>query len=198
MERGARQLYVFSPTTVETTCRNVTAFTYKELKERRGQLGIGELDFVITVASLEHVGLGRYGDAIAPFGDLAWLERLRCLLKPGGVLYLRAPTSTVDCVVFNAYRTFGPIRLAYIQRTWRLLAQYGEIANGTCSFDREPITVLRKPGAADVEADKSTNDMREALAAAQQLAVEANERADAVTVSVNVCAVRSIMGWCML
>ena len=37
-------------------------------------------------ASIEHDGLGRYGDPIHPLGDVAALGEFAMLLRPGGLL----------------------------------------------------------------------------------------------------------------
>lgn len=71
------------------------------------------VDFVISFSSIEHSGLGRYGDPIDPNGDLHELRKIHCLLKPGGLLFLALPCS-IDTVYFNAHRTYGYIRLPMI------------------------------------------------------------------------------------
>lgn len=46
------------------------------------------VDFIFSFSSLEHQGLGRYGDVLDPFGDLVLLAKMHCLLKPNGILFL--------------------------------------------------------------------------------------------------------------
>ncbi|VDM61632.1 unnamed protein product [Angiostrongylus costaricensis] len=70
-------------------------------------------DFAISFSSIEHSGLGRYGDAIDPIGDLREVWKILCLLKPGGTLYLGLPRG-VDSVFYNAHRIYGAIRLAML------------------------------------------------------------------------------------
>ena len=41
-------------------------------------------DTVFTYSSLEHSGLGRYGDPMSPFGDLEASAQVWCMVKPGG------------------------------------------------------------------------------------------------------------------
>ena len=43
-------------------------------------------DFVVTYSSLEHSGLGRYGDKLNPAADLEAMAQAWCMLKPGGGL----------------------------------------------------------------------------------------------------------------
>lgn len=70
-------------------------------------------DFIVTFSSLEHSGLGRYGDPLDPFGDIKEMRKLRCLLKPGGLFFLGVPTGP-DTIVFNAHRIYGRLRLPFM------------------------------------------------------------------------------------
>ncbi len=56
---------------------------------------------------VEHIGLGRYGDAINPDGTFAALRELARVLAPGGHLYLATPVGR-ERVCFNAHRVFSP------------------------------------------------------------------------------------------
>lgn len=59
--------------------------------------------------SLEHFGLGRYGDPVDANGFLIGLANLFRLLSPGGTLYLSFPitTTTKSLVYFNAHRVIN-------------------------------------------------------------------------------------------
>lgn len=82
-------------------------------------------DAVFSYSSLEHDGLGRYGDPINPNGDLERMNKLRGLVRPGGKLYLGVPTGP-DFLVFNAHRIYGPRRFPRLVAGWHLLGTYGE------------------------------------------------------------------------
>ncbi|VDM34294.1 unnamed protein product [Toxocara canis] len=69
------------------------------------------MDFVVSFSSIEHSGLGRYGDPLDPIGDLREMQKIQCLLKRGGLLFIGLPVG-VDAVVFNAHRIYGRLRLA--------------------------------------------------------------------------------------
>jgi SAM-dependent methyltransferase len=56
---------------------------------------------------VEHVGLGRYGDAIDPAGSTKAAEELTRVLVPGGRLLLTTPVGR-ERVQFNAHRVFAP------------------------------------------------------------------------------------------
>ncbi len=67
-------------------------------------------DLIINCSSIEHVGLGRYGDSLNAHGDLAAMERLRILLKPGGVMLLTIPVGR-DATFAPLHRIYGAKRL---------------------------------------------------------------------------------------
>ena len=48
-------------------------------------------DIVTAVSTIEHVGLGRYGDPISPDGDKKAVEEIRRILKPGGKVVVTIP-----------------------------------------------------------------------------------------------------------
>ncbi|CAI4221424.1 unnamed protein product [Auanema sp. JU1783] len=82
-------------------------------------------DFVISFSSLEHSGLGRYGDSLDPNGDLRELQKIHCALKPGGLLFLGLPRGQ-DILNYNVHRIYGRIRLAMIMEGYELLATFRE------------------------------------------------------------------------
>ena len=55
---------------------------------------------------VEHVGLGRYGDPLAPNGDLKAMRELVRVLTPGGDLLFVVPVGQPK-VMFNAHRIYG-------------------------------------------------------------------------------------------
>jgi hypothetical protein len=79
---------------------------------------LGTFDAVVSYSSLEHSGLGRYGDALNPWGDLMALARAWCVTKASGSLTLGL-SSADDHVYFNAGRIYGPARWPYMATNWR-------------------------------------------------------------------------------
>ena len=63
-------------------------------------------DSLSCLHTIEHIGLGRYGDTINPDGWLTALDNLLVILKPGGVLYLSAPIGE-GSIEFDAHRLFS-------------------------------------------------------------------------------------------
>ena len=75
----------------------------------------------MSFSSLEHSGLGRYGDAFNPWGDRITMARMWCVLKPGGHALVGFAVSEVDTISFNAHRIYGPIMLPHILANYKLL-----------------------------------------------------------------------------
>eukprot|EP01083_Nonionella_stella_P206601 751330_1 len=61
-------------------------------------------DWAASFSSIEHSGLGRYGDPLCPWGDVQAMFRVSCMLKPGGVL--------LCCTNYNRRRGW-----AHVERT---------------------------------------------------------------------------------
>jgi len=76
-------------------------------------------DLVVSFSSLEHSGLGRYGDSLNPWGDILAVARARCLTKPGGHLVIAVPYSGKrDSVIFNAHRIYSQWRYPLLTANW--------------------------------------------------------------------------------
>lgn len=68
------------------------------------------LDLIINCSTIEHIGLGRYGDKLNLNGDIEAMKLLRNLLKPGGIMLLTIPVGK-DAVYRQLHRVYGPERL---------------------------------------------------------------------------------------
>ncbi len=63
------------------------------------------LGSISALCSLEHFGLGRYGDPIDPEACFKAMASIRRVLKPGGHLYLAVPIG-YEHLEYNAHRIF--------------------------------------------------------------------------------------------
>jgi SAM-dependent methyltransferase len=64
------------------------------------------IESLSTLCVIEHIGLGRYGDIIDPFGSEKAIKEIRRVLKVGGVLLFSVPVDNEYKVYFNAHRAF--------------------------------------------------------------------------------------------
>lgn len=67
-------------------------------------------DLILTYSSIEHSGLGRYGDRIMPMGDLFTFLIMSKCLRPHGMTVVAVPTGK-DLTHFNAHRIYGEKRI---------------------------------------------------------------------------------------
>ncbi len=56
--------------------------------------------------TVEHIGLGRYGDEINPQGDVLAINELKRVVAPNGNLLFVVPIAGVQQLVFNAHRVY--------------------------------------------------------------------------------------------
>lgn len=63
--------------------------------------------------SIEHSGLGRYGDPLDPDGDIKTMGQIHRSLKPYSLLFLGIPVGR-DALTWNAHRVYGPRRLGLL------------------------------------------------------------------------------------
>lgn len=56
--------------------------------------------------TVEHIGLGRYGDTLDPDGDLKAIKELKRVVKPGGTLLFVVPVGQTR-LIFNAHRIYS-------------------------------------------------------------------------------------------
>lgn len=102
-------------------------------------------DVLISASSLDHDGLGRYSDPIAPDGDLLSIDYLR---SRAGLLLISVPVGP-DMVDYNVMRIYGPVRLPLLLRGFKIVAAYNfdpaKINASVANFRRtyEPVFVLR-------------------------------------------------------
>lgn len=66
----------------------------------------GSITSLSCMHVVEHVGLGRYGDALDPDGDLKAIAELRRVLAPGGSLLFVVPVGQ-PVIMFNAHRIYA-------------------------------------------------------------------------------------------
>ena len=80
-------------------------------------------DFVASYSSLEHAGLGRFGDHLDPDGDLKEMQKVYCLLKEGGLVFLGTEYGK-DALFWNAHRIYGKWRAPMMFANFEFLGFY--------------------------------------------------------------------------
>jgi SAM-dependent methyltransferase len=80
-------------------------------------------DLITCISTIEHIGLGRYGDPLDPFGDLKMMNSIRKIMRPGGFVIIVVPCHPdyEGHVVFNAHRLYTPYRIATLFEGFQVL-----------------------------------------------------------------------------
>lgn len=81
-------------------------FQQLDLMEELPDAWVGCTDSLSCLHTIEHFGLGRYGDPIDPSGHLKGLAQLKRMVAPGGMFYLSTPIGP-ERIEFNAHRIFA-------------------------------------------------------------------------------------------
>ena len=90
---------------LSTTADNIT-FTQRDLMIPDDRFD-DYTDSLSCLHTLEHFGLGRYGDPIDYHGYVKGFENLARMVRPGGTFYLSLPISRRQRIEFDAHRLFG-------------------------------------------------------------------------------------------
>jgi SAM-dependent methyltransferase len=65
-------------------------------------------DLVVSLCTVEHIGLGRYGDDFDPDGDKAAMREMIRVLKPGGhLIFSTNMTRAQPSIAYNAHRIYS-------------------------------------------------------------------------------------------
>merc|ERR1711884_264997 len=80
-----------------------------------------KFDFVFTYSSVEHSGLGRYGDPLNPWGDIMAVAEAWCVTTDQAKLAIGVPTSLEErgTLVFNLHRIYGKHNYPYLVSNWQ-------------------------------------------------------------------------------
>ena len=169
---GASRVTTWEYSRIVTDHARLRAAPTKELARGYASGALTPVDWVVSFSSLEHSGLGRYGDALNPDGDRHAVEEAWCALRPGGVLALGVPMSCAGAgyIEYNAHRVYGYERLAYIAHGFEVLAFQGVgCEEYRAASHPHAVVVLRKPtpdtslGAAVTPGDFAAASARAAL-----------------------------------
>lgn len=103
------QLSAFLP--VEFYDYRPAPLTLSNLKSMRGDLTAlpfadSSVESISCMHTIEHIGLGRYGDPIDPDGDIKAVEELKRVIAPNGNLLFVVPMGKPR-IQFNAHRIYS-------------------------------------------------------------------------------------------
>jgi SAM-dependent methyltransferase len=107
-----REIEVFDVREIKSSVKNIV---FKQADLMQLPEGMENYcDSISALHSVEHFGLGRYGDPIDCNGHVKAIRNITAILKPQGTLYFSVPIGT-QRIEFNAHRVFS------VQYLWDLL-----------------------------------------------------------------------------
>tara|TARA_B110000971_G_scaffold140339_1_gene143465 strand:- start:8940 stop:9608 length:669 start_codon:yes stop_codon:yes gene_type:complete len=113
---------------------------------------IKQYDCIVSYSSIEHSGLGRYGDDIDPDGDIKTMDFFHSILKPDGLLFLAVPLGEKTRLEWNHHRIYGPSRFEKLTQKFKLINLYGNQSTdniynyfvGENNWQNQPVCVFQK------------------------------------------------------
>ncbi len=116
---GARQTVTLEYGALVTEDERMEAYTPSAFGKKYLDGMMDPFDTIIAYSSIEHSGLGRYGDALNPWGDVLAIAMAWCVARPRAKLVLMVPRSrATDSITFNLHRIYGPQRLPFLATNW--------------------------------------------------------------------------------
>jgi len=128
---GARHVTTIEYADLVIEDNRVTTITPYKLAKKFCSGQAAPFDTVFTYSSLEHSGLGRYGDPLSPFGDLEATAQVWCMIKPNGHFILAVPRHkdiTRCSLIWNAGRIYGVPRLQHLTANWRVINAFNKFS----------------------------------------------------------------------
>jgi len=139
LNAGAKHVTTIEYGEIDSTHPAVSALVPRKAAEMFLTGKLEPFDFIMTYSSLEHSGLGRYGDALNPYGDLEAAAQAWCMLKPGGIFFLGVPVSSKSHIRWNADRNYGPERLKEMAAGFEQLGMVGRWAGQSLFLLKKPL-----------------------------------------------------------
>lgn len=121
LEAGAGEVWTLEYGKIDSTHPKVFTMTPEDARLKYIAGTLPKFDAVVTYSSVEHSGLGRFGDALNPWGDMQAIARAWCITKPGGLLVLAViecgPTDK-DSIQFNMHRCYRNYAYTHLTANW--------------------------------------------------------------------------------
>lgn len=139
---GAANVTTLEYGAIQSLHPKIQTMTPQVFRQRYQQGILPKYDAILSYSSLEHSGLGRYGDALNPWGDILSLARCWCVAQDNALLLLGVPVGP-DAVEFNAHRIYGNVRMPLLTTNWKAI-------DGTTDYEANPsingLNLFRKIG----------------------------------------------------
>ena len=120
LEAGAREIVTLEYGAINSKHPQLKTMVPLEFRRNFLEDKLEKFDAVVTFSSVEHSGLGRFGDMLNPWGDIITIARAWCVTKDGGYLTIGVPYDfDNEYIRFNGDRGYGKIRYPYLTTNWK-------------------------------------------------------------------------------
>jgi hypothetical protein len=117
---GAREVWTLEYGKISSTHPQIKTITPFEARRLYLAGKLPMFDAVLTYSSVEHSGLGRYGDALNPWGDVQAVARAWCVTKPGGKMLLGVmECGSADTIEYNLHRCYHTHSYTHLTANWK-------------------------------------------------------------------------------
>lgn len=149
--QGCHDIVTLDLAKLHSEVEELKTVTYSEW-QRMGS----KADLIVSFSTVEHIGLGRYGDQQDEDADIKWMRYFALPnLKPHSVHLLGVPIGEIS-VSSTAHRIYGPDRMKRMTEGWRFVEAIfqGRVLNSipftakhdACDWQKQPILVLKPNG----------------------------------------------------
>ena len=120
MEQDAKEIVILEYGRIKSEHPKIKTMVPSEFMKSYLNGTLGLFDAVLTFSSVEHSGLGRYGDRLNPWGDIITIARAWCVTKINGSLTIGVMfDNDKDYIKYNAGRWYGKLRYPYLCTNWK-------------------------------------------------------------------------------
>jgi len=125
LAHGAATVVTLEYAVIDSQHPNISTMTPEQMRKKYMNGQLESFDVIVSFSSLEHSGLGRYGDSLNPWGDLITVARAWCITKPGGYLVnaVMHAHDFHDKLMWNAHRVYGKVFYPHLFANWAQVAQ---------------------------------------------------------------------------
>lgn len=132
-----RKITIIDIRTLEIDKQNIN-FLQMDLMDSKPSKFENKIESLSCLHTIEHLGLGRYGDKIDINGHLKGLNNIYKLLKKNAVFYFSVPLG-LNKVYFNAHRTFSIGYLLNFFEDKFYLDEFSYVDDGGSFFEKVDI-----------------------------------------------------------
>jgi hypothetical protein len=122
---GANEVVTLEYGEIESQHPQIKTYTPDRFRQAYLNGTLGNFDSILTFSSVEHSGLGRYGDALNPWGDLQTMARAWCVAKSNASLVIGVMNENQFSLTpwghieFNAHRVYGTLMYSHLVANWK-------------------------------------------------------------------------------